>query len=280
METCDAHRSERNQDVKRAMDALRVAPRPSLPPSDIEGMKSLAQSRMKSLEGKGKKRHVRTATRILLCATISVLVAGALSFVASETLGVQWGAAWKNLTGSNLILAKVGDKTITQGDVDSYQFLDRVSREMFASETQPEVTPPALKTARQIVLKAIINDLLDLEAEKRGITVPDAQVQTFIDGQKKLLEADDSEGTRNQKDFIAGAGYTIDQYFRMLAPEYRRAILQGMLLRQAAAESQSTFDKVAYEKKLLDEYKDIIWVDETLTGILSDDIKDLWTPNS
>lgn len=126
----------------------------------------------------------------------------------------QYVSYTDNITNTNSkVLAKVGDKTITQSDINSYK--DSNQNNLAKGFTD-----------KDILNKLIEDNVLIKAAKDEGVKVSKNEVQKIISQSKSALEKDATKSSDEKMDKLAkDLGITLGKYWNAYAPKAYASII-------------------------------------------------------
>lgn len=161
---------------------------------------------------------------IIIYSFLCILVLATINLAYSKSDEFLLGEKIKNLSKSEKIVAKINGIPVTEKEYES--------KKLFL-ETQKQ--PANFEN----VIRAIAEQkLLFEEAKKRGITVTKEELDNFIQLQKRLSEQVSDEEKANFRDFLAGQGLTVEEYWSNpdVINAYERGIYIGKFKAQLRKE--------------------------------------------
>ncbi|GAW28134.1 SurA N-terminal domain-containing protein [Carboxydocella sp. ULO1] len=161
---------------------------------------------------------------IIIYSFLCIFVLATINLAYSKSDEFLLGEKIKNLSKSEKIVVKINGIPVTEKEYES--------KKLFL-ETQKQ--PANFEN----VIRAIAEQkLLFEEAKKRGITVTKEELDNFIQLQKRLSEQVSDEEKANFRDFLAGQGLTVEEYWSNpdVINAYERGIYIGKFKAQLRKE--------------------------------------------
>ncbi|GAW30997.1 SurA N-terminal domain-containing protein [Carboxydocella sp. JDF658] len=161
---------------------------------------------------------------IIIYSFLCIFVLATINLAYSKSDEFLLGEKIKNLSKSEKIVAKINGIPVTEKEYES--------KKLFL-ETQKQ--PANFEN----VIRAIAEQkLLFEETKKRGITVTKEELDNFIQLQKRLSEQVSDEEKANFRDFLAGQGLTVEEYWSNpdVINAYERGIYIGKFKAQLRKE--------------------------------------------
>lgn len=195
---------------------------------------------------------------ILVVSAVIIFLVGGLAYTYAETpffkLGRQMREA-KEDANSQKVIARVNGKPITKERYDSH------TASQVPANQQLGLPAPSKKDIINLLAKGI---LVQEEARKKGIKVSDAEVQAFIDEQRRMAKKLPEEERRSYLEVLKGRGLTEDEYWssKETFEGFRRILTEGKVMDQfiGQADTQEEMEKAqeqyfAYLEDLLKKAK-------------------------
>ena len=184
---------------------------------------------------------------VLACSIVFVIIVSTATYVAinaanSASTAKQIGHSISEVIDKTeeKIVAKVGKHEITNRDIEMYK-MSLMFYRLYLNLANPEAEVEDM-TVDQIIQDLANNFILYSEAEKLGLVVSDDMVNSYIENQKKLFNEVDPDEATLFENFAKGLGLSINQYYDLLTPVYKRELSIGNLRAKYIAEDM-TFDQ-------------------------------------
>ncbi|MDI6815968.1 MAG: SurA N-terminal domain-containing protein [Actinomycetota bacterium] len=175
---------------------------------------------------------------ILVVGAVIIFLVGGLAYTYAESPYFKLGRQMKEAregANSQKVVARVNGKSITAGEYAVHMATQADSHKQLG------LPAPSKKDIINLLAKGI---LVQEEASKRGIKVTDAEVQAYINEQRRSIEEIPAENNQVYIEGLKGQGLTEDEYWssKETFEGYKSNLIEGELRKQFIGEATTQQD--------------------------------------